>query len=94
MDHELELLINVVDSQCVNNVEFMQFVNELVFNSLSRNHVGFINLLINSNKSDIIYEIIESPLSDGHNFDELIFNIETEKAKKNDRILKSLKIAK
>jgi len=93
-DHELELLINVVDSQCVNNVEFMQFVNELVFISLSRNHLGFINVLINSYQSDIIYKIIESPLSDEINIEELIFKIESEKAIKNDRILKSLKIAK
>jgi hypothetical protein len=91
---EIELFISVIDTRCIENVEFMQFVNELVFRALSINHIDFADILLNYDQSDFIYQIIESPLNDEIDLDQIITKIENEEFIKYEKILKSLKKAK
>ena len=91
---EIESLISAIDTQCVENVEFMQFANELVFRALSNNHIDFAEILLNYDQSDFIYQIIESPISDEIDLDQIITKIESEELIKYEKILKSLKKAK
>ena len=50
--------------------------------------------LLNYNQNDFIYQIIESPISDEINLDQIITKIENEELIKYEKILKSLKKAK
>lgn len=91
---EIESLISVIDNQCIKNVEFMQYANELVFMALSINHIDFAEILVKYDQNDFIYQIIESPISDEIDLDKIITKIEREESTKYEKILVCLKKAK
>ena len=85
-----------ISYDCKNNVEFTQFANEVLFETLKHQPLDVLKVIEKENveKSEI-YKMLESPISDAINLNELILSINNLEIKNNEKekVIKSLKVA-
>jgi hypothetical protein len=85
-----------ISRDCSNNVEFIQFANEVLFETLNTSPLIVLEVIEKENieKSEI-YRMLETPISDAINLNELILrinNLEIESIGK-EKVINSLEIA-
>lgn len=95
---EIKNFLSTFDGRCMNNVEYSEFSNEILYSILSHNKVNLlIKVLSESNELLVkgVMESIENPINDQIDINKAYKNVKKTKGNKNyqNMILKSINIA-
>ncbi|HBX86008.1 MAG: hypothetical protein A2W97_00950 [Bacteroidetes bacterium GWE2_40_63] len=89
--------INNINSDCKNNVEFIEYYNEVLFEVLEKYPAEFCNCMksVDRNQQELICEELKEPVNDGINLENVKKAVENSgcQAETKGMILESIKVA-
>ena len=96
---EIKNFLSMFDGRCINNVEYSEFSNEILYFILSHNKVNLLIKVLSKSKKLLVKEVmeaIENPINDQIDLSKTYENVKKARGCKKTQgmILKSINIAK
>lgn len=98
-NYEPDLIAKIfctIDTVCFQNVEFVEFSNEILFEALNNNPSDFVRILQSQNlkKKDLVLNELEKPLSDAIDLDIIMSKLIRQRSELSSELVSRLQKAK